>query len=47
MYFASERKARGAFKLKDASVVGQGLQPGIRESDWEQIRDILYEGRGA
>jgi hypothetical protein len=35
------------FKLKDGSVRGTGYAPGIREGDWEQIRDILYEGRGA
>ncbi len=34
------------FKLRDASVKGNGLAPGIREGDWEQIRDIIYEGRG-
>lgn len=34
------------FKLKDGSVMGTGFAPGIREGDWEQIRDIIYEGRG-
>jgi hypothetical protein len=35
------------FKLKDGSFRGTGYAPGIREGDWEQIRDIIYEGRGA
>ena len=36
------------FRLRDASFKGGGgLQPGIDLSNWEQIRDIIYEGRGA
>jgi hypothetical protein len=31
------------FKLKDGSVGGDGLQPGIRPGDWEQLRGLLYE----
>ena len=42
-----KRQHRGAFHLRDASVGGRGLQPGIREGDWEQIRDLIYEGHGA
>ena len=41
------RRQPGTFKLRDASVRGNGLQPGIREGDWEQIRDLIYEGHGA
>lgn len=33
-----------AFRLRDASVGGEGVQSGIREGDWA---DLLYEGRGA
>ena len=33
--------------FKDESVGGDGLQPGIDLSNWAQIRDIIYEGRGA
>ncbi len=35
------------FKLRDASFRGEGLQPGIEEGNWEQIRDLIYEGHGA
>jgi hypothetical protein len=35
------------FKLKDGSFRGTGYAPGIREGDWNQIRDIIYENRGA
>lgn len=41
------RRNTGRFRLRNASVRGHGLQPGIREGDWEQIRDLIYEGRGA
>lgn len=42
----AERKRRGTFKLRDTSVGGKGLQPGLRESDWDHIRALAYEGRG-
>lgn len=42
----SESRPKQPFKLRDGRVNGNGLQPGIREGDWEQIRDIIYEGRG-
>ena len=35
------------FLLRDASVPGRGLQPGLQEGDWESIRDPIYEGHGA
>ncbi len=35
------------FKLRDASFRGEGLQPGIDMGNWEQIRDLIYEGHGA
>lgn len=34
------------FKLRKGSVRGKGLQPGIREGDWEQLRRLIYEGHG-
>jgi hypothetical protein len=41
------RQRRGEFRLRRASFRGNGLQPGVREGDWEQMRDLVYEGRGA
>ena len=43
-----ERRGRGqtAFKLRDASFKGQGLQPHLAGVTWDQILDISYEGRG-
>ena len=42
----AERKAGGAFRLRKASFKGAGLQPGIRDATWEQLREVAYEGRG-
>ncbi|MEX2649434.1 MAG: DUF2191 domain-containing protein [Alphaproteobacteria bacterium] len=40
-------KARGMeFKLRDASFDGQGLQPGVENASWAEIRALAYEGRG-
>lgn len=35
-----------AFKLRDASMRGEGLQPEFVNATWEQIRAVIYEGRG-
>ena len=41
------RRRRGKFKLRDASVAGKGIQPGVDEGDWAAIRDLIYQGRGS
>ncbi len=40
------RRKRARFRLRMVTVGGKGLRPGLREGDWAQIRDIIYEGRG-
>jgi hypothetical protein len=40
------RKRRPAFKLRDESFDGEGLQAPFSESDWGAIRAAIYEGRG-
>jgi hypothetical protein len=35
-----------AFRLKDGSFRGQGLQPGQEALTWTEVRDMVYEGRG-
>ena len=35
------------FKLEDGSVSGLGLQPGQEALTWNEVRDMVYEGRGA
>jgi hypothetical protein len=34
------------FKLRDASVDGEGLRPGVENLSWSELRAIVYEGRG-
>lgn len=41
------RKRKPRFVVRDASVDGQGLQPGFSFERWADIRDAIYEGRGA
>jgi hypothetical protein len=43
----AERKRAKAFKLRKASFRGKGLQPQMAGAEWQQIRDTIYEGRGA
>jgi hypothetical protein len=35
------------FKLKNASVSGNGLQPAAQGLTWAQLLEMSYEGRGA
>jgi hypothetical protein len=46
-YLARHSRPQARFKLKDGSFRGQGLQAGLREGDWRQVRAMIYEGRGA
>jgi hypothetical protein len=46
-FIAREKSEAKPFKLRDGSFQGQGVQPGIEEGNWEQIRDLIYEGHGA
>lgn len=41
------RGARKGFRLKDESFAGKGVQPGVEEGRWIEIRETIYEGRGA
>ncbi len=34
------------FRLRDASVDGEGIRPGLVEGDWASLREAIYEGRG-
>jgi Bacterial antitoxin of type II TA system, VapB len=42
----SERR-RPAFRLRDASFTGEGLQPAFDGAAWDRVRDAAYEGHGA
>ena len=37
---------RRAFRLRQATFKGTGLQAGVAGAPWERIRDMAYEGRG-
>jgi Arc/MetJ family transcription regulator len=39
------RRVARTFRLRDASVGGDGLRPEFRDAGWDKIRDALYEGR--
>lgn len=43
----SESRKRKPFKLRDGSFGGRGLRPELRDASWGEIRDLIYEGRGA
>ena len=40
-----DRRKRKGFRLRRASYRGKGLQPGV-SSEWERLRQIVYEGHG-
>jgi hypothetical protein len=42
----AEQKKPRAFKLRNASFKGNGLQPGASGLSWDRIRELAYEGRG-
>jgi hypothetical protein len=44
---AAHGRSRRAFKLRDCSVGGKGLQRGVSWGDWDTLRALAYEGRGA
>lgn len=46
-YLAQAQKPTKRFKLRDGSVGGKGIRPGLDESDWAKIRELSYQGRGA
>lgn len=42
-----KRRRKGGFHLRDASVGGKSVQPGVNEGDWGAVRDSIYAGRGS
>lgn len=41
-----DRRSRGRFRLRQASVGGRGLHPDVADGSWEKIRSRAYEGHG-
>ena len=44
-HMIAETKQNKPFKLRDASFEGRGLQAAVRDASWDQLRDLIYEGR--
>jgi len=44
--FQAARKRSIPFHLRKATFKGEELQEGVKDSAWEQIRELAYEGRG-
>lgn len=43
----AQRSSSGsAFRLRDASVDGDGLRQELEAVSWERLRELAYEGRG-
>jgi hypothetical protein len=44
---AVERRKRAKrFRLRDASIGGKGLRPGVSLEWWAALRGVIYDGRG-
>ena len=41
------QKRGKAFSLRSASFKGKGINPDIDEGVWQQIGEIIYQGRGS
>lgn len=42
-----ERQQGHGFRLRRATFRGQGLKPQVSDASWEQLRELIYQGRGA
>ena len=42
----AQAKPKKRFVMRDVTFRGEGLQPGQREGDWEQIRSLIYPEPG-
>ena len=43
----AEREGSRNFRLRKATFKGNGLQSQVTGAAWDQIRGLIYEGRGA
>ena len=42
-----QERPQARARLVTHAVRGRGLQPGLSWDDWQSLRDLAYEGRGA
>ena len=47
LVLAARRRQRRGHKLRWLTVKGRGLRPALRQGGWQQIRDLVYRGRGS
>lgn len=47
LWALSKRRQRQKFELRNASVGGKGVRPGIDDTDWSSLSSKIYEGRGS
>jgi hypothetical protein len=45
-HVVATKKQRTAFRLRQVTFRGRGLRPELRETGWERVRDLIYEGNG-
>jgi len=43
LLLSTEKQTHLPFKLKNGSFKGNGVCPGIREGDWQQIQTLIYK----
>jgi hypothetical protein len=43
----ASRGRRERFTLRDEAVSGKGTQAGVAEGNWDEVRDLIYRGRGS
>ena len=43
----ADRKRKSSFRLRKVTFKGNGLQPHVAGASWEQMREMVYEGRGS
>lgn len=43
----AQRRRRTRFRLRKATFKGKGLSAEARKADWNRLRELAYEGRGA
>ncbi len=44
-FAVAQRATPTTFRLRSARFEGRGLQAGVREGDWDQIRGMIYGGQ--
>ena len=47
LLLAEPAASHTGFKLRRASIRGQGLHPTLQGAQWNRLRDLAYQGRGA